>query len=59
MENLPWGEIIATGGPGAALSYVVWRLWGENTALQQELRDTHKAHAEQWRELYTSVEVKE
>jgi len=59
MEQLPWGEIIATGGPTAALSYVVWKLWQENSALQKELRDTHAAHAEQWKAIYLNVEVKE
>jgi len=57
MEQLPWGDIIQAGGVNAALSFVVYKLWSQNTELQKELRDAHKQQADFWREVASQVKV--
>lgn len=59
MEVFPWAEVLQAGGVNAALAFVVWKLYNENRELQKELRDTHKAQAEFWREVAQRVEVRE
>ena len=52
-----WIAWLKALGVNAPLAFVAWKLWGENKALGKELRDTHKAQAEFWREVARNVEV--
>ena len=50
-ESLPWGELLASGGVNAALSFVIYKLWYEIKEIRAEHAQVLKEQADFWRQV--------